>query len=334
MNIDCTNKTHYNKYRKRRSTLRVYLYGHAARKGETPCGYTYMAMRPEKEKHPAGIPIWPCGQKRRNAYVKKTRQVLAILGIVILVGMYVSTLIFALSNHPNSYNMLMASIYCTIIVPVLLYAYMLAYKWFGKNPEIDTVIFDIGNVLADYEWLDVLQDLGYDDETITAVSEAVFLSDDWPEGDRGLLSEARILQAFIDNNPDYETEIREVFAHIGDTIHTFPYADTWLDSLRQKRYRIYILSNFSEPLYKQAADKMTFLSKTNGGYMSYQVGLLKPEPAIYQKLIRNFHIDPKKAVFLDDLPENVAAARLQGLHAIQFTSYEKAVDELKKLGVG
>lgn len=266
--------------------------------------------------------------------MKKTRQVLAILGIVILVGMYVSTLIFALSNHPNSYNMLMASIYCTIIVPVLLYAYMLAYKWFGKNPEIDTVIFDIGNVLADYEWLDVLQDLGYDDETITAVSEAVFLSDDWPEGDRGLLSEARILQAFIDNNPDYETEIREVFAHIGDTIHTFPYADTWLDSLRQKRYRIYILSNFSEPLYKQAADKMTFLSKTNGGYMSYQVGLLKPEPAIYQKLIRNFHIDPKKAVFLDDLPENVAAARLQGLHAIQFTSYEKAVDELKKLGVG
>lgn len=61
-------------------------------------------------------------------FMKKTKRILALIGVILLVGMYLSTLIFALIKHENASNMLMASIVCTVIVPVLLYAYTLMYR--------------------------------------------------------------------------------------------------------------------------------------------------------------------------------------------------------------
>ena len=61
-------------------------------------------------------------------FMKKTKRILALIGVILLVGMYLSTLIFALIKNENASNMLMASIVCTVIVPVLLYAYTLMYR--------------------------------------------------------------------------------------------------------------------------------------------------------------------------------------------------------------
>lgn len=65
--------------------------------------------------------------------MKKTRQVLAILGVILLAGMYVSTLIFALIDHSRTLGLLKASIALTILVPVLLYAYTLIFKLTKKD---------------------------------------------------------------------------------------------------------------------------------------------------------------------------------------------------------
>ena len=53
------------------------------------------------------------------------RQIFAWIGIVILVAMYASTMVFALMKSPNAKALLMASIYCTIAVPVILYGIIL-----------------------------------------------------------------------------------------------------------------------------------------------------------------------------------------------------------------
>ena len=50
---------------------------------------------------------------------------------------------------------------------------------------ITTVIFDIGNVLAAYDWEDALKRLGYSEETREIIGNAVFRSADWNEMDRG-----------------------------------------------------------------------------------------------------------------------------------------------------
>lgn len=60
--------------------------------------------------------------------MKKWQRVIAMAGVVLLVGMYAATLIFALSGSPESDGWFKVSVACTIIVPVFLYANMLVYK--------------------------------------------------------------------------------------------------------------------------------------------------------------------------------------------------------------
>ncbi len=61
--------------------------------------------------------------------MKKIQRILAAVGAILLLAMYGSTLVFALSGSPHSADWLMASLYCTIVIPVLLYAYNLIYRY-------------------------------------------------------------------------------------------------------------------------------------------------------------------------------------------------------------
>ena len=67
--------------------------------------------------------------------------------------------------------------------------------------------------------------------------------------------------------------------------------------------------------------------------ISYQVGLIKPDPAIYRLLLDKYDIDPKEAVFIDDNKDNIEAAKQFGLSTILFTSREDADKKLYELGV-
>ena len=68
---------------------------------------------------------------------KKVKQILAIIGIVVLVGLYVSTIVCALSSSDNFMNLLLASVYATVIIPVLIWAYSFIYKLLKKDRDDD-----------------------------------------------------------------------------------------------------------------------------------------------------------------------------------------------------
>lgn len=67
--------------------------------------------------------------------MKKTRQILAIIGIILLVGMYISTIFCALSANENFMSMLMASLYASFVIPALIWAYTFIYKLFHKDDD-------------------------------------------------------------------------------------------------------------------------------------------------------------------------------------------------------
>ena len=128
--------------------------------------------------------------------MKKLKQLLALLVVILLLGLYALTLVFALMKSPAAQDLLLASLYATVILPVLIYAILLVYKWRkpdDKIPKIDekhakvnTIIFDLGKVLVDYDWQDYLKSMAFDDDAIEAVGDAMFASDDWVEADRGV----------------------------------------------------------------------------------------------------------------------------------------------------
>lgn len=64
--------------------------------------------------------------------MKKFKRISALIGALLLLALYASTLVTALMDSPQAGNWFKASLACTIGIPVLLYAFMLVYKWTKK----------------------------------------------------------------------------------------------------------------------------------------------------------------------------------------------------------
>ena len=64
--------------------------------------------------------------------MKKLKRILALIGALLLLALYASTLVTALMDSPQAGNWFKASLACMIGIPVLLYAFMLVYKWTKK----------------------------------------------------------------------------------------------------------------------------------------------------------------------------------------------------------
>lgn len=67
--------------------------------------------------------------------MKKFKRTLALIGAVLLLLLYVSTFLFAFLDHSASMGLLKASVACTVILPVLLYAYALVYRAIRKDND-------------------------------------------------------------------------------------------------------------------------------------------------------------------------------------------------------
>jgi epoxide hydrolase-like predicted phosphatase len=64
--------------------------------------------------------------------------------------------------------------------------------------------------------------------------------------------------------------------------------------------------------------------------ISAEVGLVKPDPAIYNLCLQTLNVTPDEAIFIDDFIENIHGARAVGMHAIRFQNPEQVCKELKE----
>jgi putative hydrolase of the HAD superfamily len=97
----------------------------------------------------------------------------------------------------------------------------------------------------------------------------------------------------------------------------------WIKVLRQSGMRTSILSNLPRPLGERLREMPGFLDHFDQVTFSYELGVIKPERAIYDYALHGLGVAPEEALFLDDRPENVEGARAAGLHAEVFTSWEE-----------
>lgn len=202
-----------------------------------------------------------------------------------------------------------------------------------ENQTIDTIIFDVGNVLVDFDWEGYLDGFGFSPEVRDAVASAVFLSPQWNEMDKSLLPDQEYLDSFIRNAPQYEREIRKIYENPADCIHTCDYAVPFVCKCREQGYRTYILSNYSRYIFEQTKHKMPFRNYMDGELFSFQTGQIKPDPEIYQSLLEKYAIEPQHALFLDDRQENLDTAAQLHIHTLLFTSYPQALKDLENIGI-
>jgi len=196
---------------------------------------------------------------------------------------------------------------------------------------IHSVIFDIGMVLVNFCWQDMLKELGFEGETFEKVADATMRNPLWQDFDRGTWPTDELIRRFVSNAPEYKNEIETVFQNMDKIVTLYDYSMDWIRQLKADGYKVYILSNIPELVHlDNLDDKLRFLKEVDGAVLSYQEQLLKPERRIYEVLCERYGIVPEQAVFFDDKLENVEAARGFGLNAIQFQNYAQGIAELKQ----
>lgn len=196
---------------------------------------------------------------------------------------------------------------------------------------IKNIVFDIGNVLVDYRWREHINECGFEGETARRLGEAMMLSPIWQEVDRGVWTDEELLNGFIKNAPDLEKEIRMVFSNLRTLVGERHGSRPWLRALKKEGYQLYYLSNFAGRVKQEAKDRLTFLNEMDGGIMSYEVQLIKPDPAIYRALFEQYGLKPEESVFLDDSEANIKTARELGMYTVLVINQGQAMKNLQEL---
>ena len=197
---------------------------------------------------------------------------------------------------------------------------------------IETIIFDLGNVLLQFDWGIARKRMCERTGCSRRELEDYFVATPFlTQLEVGQLTAQQFFETVAHDL--HFTGSRAEFDEIFSNIFTMDDAMLQLSQTLKKNYRRYVLSNTIPQHIEFVFNRYPLLKDFDGHILSYEVGLMKPDRKIYELIMRRFDIIPEQAVFIDDLPANVEAARLTGLQAIPHKNFTETRRELTKLGV-
>ncbi len=209
------------------------------------------------------------------------------------------------------------------------------------------VVFDFGAVLFTWRPVDLMLECfperAPNRGAAGHLAHEVFGSAEWQAFDRGAIAMEAVIAQVAQRVGLEPPVLGALVESIGERLTPMPESVALFQRLVDVRaqrasqgtepLRLYYLSNMPVP-YARTLERMNaFLSEFDGGIFSGDELLIKPEPAIYQRLQTRYALEPTKTVFLDDLLPNIQAARAEGWHGIHFHTVQQAAHELQTLGL-
>jgi 2-haloacid dehalogenase len=196
--------------------------------------------------------------------------------------------------------------------------------------EIRHVVFDIGKVLIHYDPHIPYARLIPDDAERNWFFANVCTHDWNLEQDRGRdWAEAEAL--LIAEHPDRTEQIR-AFRKYWHEMVSHAYVAI-METLIAEGHDVTMLTNFAADTFRQARQLFPFLDMPRGVTVSGEIGLIKPDLAIYEKHTNDFGLSPAHTLFIDDAPANVEGARNAGWNSVLFTDPEKLKSDLAAHGI-
>ncbi len=195
---------------------------------------------------------------------------------------------------------------------------------------IKNIIFDVGEVLIGYRWPALLMGWGLSYDQAKEIHDIVFHDPLWAKLDAGAVELEEVLQVYCGAHPDKAQIIRDFILSQNQMCQPRPKVWELLPALKEKGYRLFILSNYSEVLYQMHTEGLPFHELMDGEVISCRVKASKPDEAIYRHLLDEYNLVPQECLFLDDRPVNLAGAEALGIQTWQVQSEEGLVEFLQK----
>ncbi len=204
----------------------------------------------------------------------------------------------------------------------------------GRGAGITDVVFDLGHVLVDWDPRYLYRERFGGDVEAMEYFLAEVCSPAWHhEVDRGrpwaeaIAERIRLHPAHAEHILAYQHEWARMFA--GD----LPGTVALLQGLAAAGLRLHALSNYPAEPVDFLYERFAWMTLFEHVIISGRLGVAKPDPAIYEHLLGTIDRPSACCLFIDDRPDNVAAARASGIDAIHFTTAERLAVDLAARGL-
>ena len=203
---------------------------------------------------------------------------------------------------------------------------------FAAMDRINTIIFDLGGVLIDWNPRYVYRTVFKTEKEIDWFFENI-ATHDWNENQDAGYPIAKGTEELVAKYPEWEKEIRAYYGRwtemlggsIHDTVEIFR-------QLKQKpELKTYALTNWSAETFPIALERFDFLHWFDGRVVSGEEKTRKPFPEFYQRLLNRYNVNPTLSLFIDDNLRNVKAAEELGIKGIHFHNPNQLSEALNKI---
>ena len=199
--------------------------------------------------------------------------------------------------------------------------------------KIDTIIFDLGNVLVDWSPTYLFDKLFHKKEERDYFLENI-CTPEWHNAQDAGRSPAEATEEKVKEHPEWEHAIKAFYARWKEMfMGPIEGSVQILQELKMKGYQLYALTNWNAELFNQSLDDFPFLQWFDGKIVSGAVKKTKPGADIYLHLLDKYHIIPTQALFIDDKKENIETAEKLGIKGIHFIDPVQLRKELEQLGI-
>jgi 2-haloacid dehalogenase len=195
---------------------------------------------------------------------------------------------------------------------------------------INTVIFDLGNVLIDWN-VNYLYDKIFTDKEKRDYFLSNICTPEWHAKQDAGRPVDEATRELVSQHPKWKNEIEAFYTRWNEMFGgVIEGSVEVLKELKATNVKLYALTNWSAELFKHALEEYEFLHWFDGRVVSGEEGINKPEQEVYKRLLQRFSVDPARSLFIDDKDYNVAAAITLGMDGIIFESPRQLRNELVK----
>ena len=203
----------------------------------------------------------------------------------------------------------------------------------SKSSQIDTIVFDLGGVLIDwnprYLFAKIFSSKDEMEYFLTEVCSPVWNA----RQDAGRTFKEAIREIEL-KYPKYKDHAQIYFDRWPETLGSA--IDGTVKILRQVKsrgYKVVALSNWAEETFHFAESRFDFLKEFDELFISGRIKMIKPEARFYELVEKKRNAQPSQLIFIDDLSLNTEAAKNRGWSALQFKGPEKLELDLKALAI-
>ena len=200
---------------------------------------------------------------------------------------------------------------------------------------IKAIIFDLGNVLIDWNPLHVFNDTYFDSLEKRDFFMNHICTMDWNEQQDEGRSIVEATMELLEKFPDWEQPIRDYYGRWTEMLGG-PIAES-VKIFRQikesGKYKTYALTNWQAGLFDIALVRYNFLYWFDGRVVSGEEKMRKPAPEFYQLLLNRYNVKAEEALFIDDNLRNIKAAEALGITSIHFQLPAQLKIELANLAI-